>query len=90
MRAIKIVLAAAFLALTSPIVAQPLPEASVAAVASGARDERQDEGNPRLGLLGLLGMIGLLGLMRSEPNIHIDARRPPRRSTSSEDSSARS
>jgi hypothetical protein len=51
----------------------------VSAVASGAEDEGNDEGNPRLGLLGLLGLIGLLGLFRPEPNIHIDARRTKRR-----------
>jgi hypothetical protein len=79
MRLIKLVLAAAFLAAPPSVYGQHLPTEMASAAASGAEDDGEDEGNPRLGLLGLLGLIGLLGLMRPEPNIHIDARRPTRR-----------
>lgn len=75
MRLIKIALAAAFLA-APPLAFAQDPRDVAAAAARGAVDD-QDEGNPRLGLLGLLGLIGLLGRFRREPNIHLDARRPP-------------
>ena len=70
MRRTRIFLAATFLALPAPLIAQD-------AVGTGdATEQRGDDGgNPRTGLLGLLGLIGLFGLMRREPNIHVDARR---------------
>jgi len=71
MRAPTLLLAAAFLAAPVQAIAQPADSDEV-----GIEDnDREDDGNSRLGLLGLLGLAGLLGLMRREPDIHVDARR---------------
>ena len=78
MRRSNVLLAVLLFACAQPGLAQT-------AVADGSfpermpdREEREDEGNPRLGLLGLWGLAGLLGLLRRERNIHVDARRERR------------
>ena len=74
MHRLKIVVAAAFLAVPAPLLAQTSADELSRSAESGEQDNNQG-GNPRLGLLGLLGLGGLFGLFRREPAIHVDARR---------------
>lgn len=75
MRRTSLLLAAILLAAPAHAIAQ-VNEPAV--VYSDNGEDREDDGNSRLGLLGLLGLAGLLGLLKREPDIHVDARRDKR------------
>ena len=72
MRPTTLFLAAALAAAPASAIAQ---DTNDIVYSDTQREDRDDDGNSRLGLLGLLGLAGLLGLFRREPDIHVDARR---------------
>ena len=72
---LTILAALAAMALPAPLLAQDTDKQTTRTVTE--RDDDRDGEFP-WGLLGLAGLAGLLGLKRKEPDIHVDARRPPR------------